>query len=56
LCEEVSTDPAAKIRTLVACFDEATCGDRDLDTGESCDDGNRVDGDGCDAACRIELI
>ncbi len=34
----------------------ATCGDGILDTefGESCDDGNRVNGDGCDFQCNIE--
>jgi len=30
------------------------CGDGVLDPGEACDDGNRTDGDGCTAACRIE--
>ena len=27
------------------------CGNRTLDAGEACDDGNRVDDDGCDASC-----
>lgn len=31
------------------------CGDGVSDHGEACDDGNRVDGDGCDRMCRIEL-
>ncbi len=30
------------------------CGDRDLDAGESCDDGNRTSGDGCSATCATE--
>ena len=29
----------------------ATCGDATVDPGEVCDDGNRVDGDGCSAFC-----
>ena len=29
------------------------CGDSVLDPGEVCDDGNRVDGDGCDNNCRL---
>ena len=29
----------------------ATCGNSTVDDGESCDDGNRVDGDGCDMNC-----
>jgi hypothetical protein len=29
------------------------CGDRAVDAGEQCDDGNYDDGDGCDGRCRI---
>ena len=28
------------------------CGNGTLDTGEECDDGNVVDGDGCNSDCR----
>jgi cysteine-rich repeat protein len=31
------------------------CGDGALDTGETCDDGNLADGDGCSARCTREL-
>ena len=31
-----------------------TCGDGDVDVGEICDDGNLIDGDGCDARCLDE--
>ncbi len=31
-----------------------SCGNNTVDTGETCDDGNRVDGDGCDANCQDE--
>jgi cysteine-rich repeat protein len=30
------------------------CGNELLDADEQCDDGNRVDGDGCDSACALE--
>jgi cysteine-rich repeat protein len=33
------------------CFG-ADCGDRVVEPGEACDDGNRVSGDGCNADCR----
>lgn len=33
--------------------DEAGCGDNNLDPGEQCDDGNQVDGDGCDSNCTV---
>ncbi len=32
----------------------ATCGDGILESGESCDDGNLTDSDGCSASCQIE--
>jgi len=35
---------------------EPYCGDGILDKGEECDDGNNVDGDGCDADCKSEDI
>jgi cysteine-rich repeat protein len=31
------------------------CGDRTRDGTEECDDGNTVNGDGCDEICRVEL-
>ncbi|MFQ5477836.1 MAG: hypothetical protein ACE5E4_04380 [Candidatus Binatia bacterium] len=30
------------------------CGNNEIDQGESCDDGNTVDGDGCSAGCQDE--
>jgi cysteine-rich repeat protein len=33
---------------------EGTCGDSLLDSGEGCDDGNILDGDGCSAFCQVE--
>jgi len=32
------------------------CGNNQLDSGESCDDGNRFSGDGCDFLCRVEGV
>jgi cysteine-rich repeat protein len=32
----------------------ANCGNGELDSGEECDDGNRLSGDGCSAICRDE--
>jgi uncharacterized protein (TIGR03382 family) len=31
-----------------------TCGNNMVDEGETCDDGNRTDGDGCDTTCNSE--
>jgi len=32
-----------------------SCGDKMVQPGEGCDDGNTANGDGCDAACQLEL-
>ncbi len=32
----------------------ATCGNEEIDSGEQCDDGNNVGGDGCSAICTAE--
>ena len=32
----------------------AACGNGTTDTGETCDDGNTADGDGCSATCQLE--
>jgi fibro-slime domain-containing protein len=37
-----------------ACLPPAVCGDGKAGLGESCDDKNTVDGDGCSATCQIE--
>ncbi len=31
-----------------------SCGNGNIETGEDCDDGNEVDGDGCSSTCKIE--
>lgn len=33
---------------------QTTCGNSVIDQGETCDDGNLVDGDGCSSTCQIE--
>jgi cysteine-rich repeat protein len=56
---------ASRLRLLAAtallaagaptCDDDApACGDRFLDSSEECDDGNAVNGDGCDVTCQLE--
>lgn len=35
-------------------IDAPRCGNNNLDTGETCDDGNGMGGDGCSATCLIE--
>ncbi len=34
--------------------DPGLCGNGQVDPGEQCDDGNRLDHDGCDGRCRVE--
>ena len=54
ICAIVEDDPEGSLRSVVACFNEEDCGNGELDAGELCDDGNRIDGDGCDSECRTE--
>jgi len=54
--EECDNGPANSDTTSDACrttCERPACGDRvtDLERGEECDDGNLVDGDGCDVNC-----
>jgi cysteine-rich repeat protein/parallel beta-helix repeat protein len=52
---ETDLDGAARVSGVaVDCgADEAGCGNNMLDPGENCDDGNVVDGDGCDSNCAL---
>jgi TonB family protein len=43
-CGEAAQAPAVPV-----------CGDGSLDASEQCDDGNKLDGDGCSSTCRIEV-
>lgn len=40
--------------TFVITGTRSTCGNGVIENGESCDDGNEVAGDGCDADCQVE--
>jgi cysteine-rich repeat protein len=40
---------------LEATYKGVVCGDDVVDPGETCDDGNAADGDGCSALCLLEL-
>jgi cysteine-rich repeat protein len=35
---------------------ECICGDGAVHVGETCDDGNTIDGDGCSSHCQLEVI
>lgn len=37
-----------------SCSENAVCGNEQIEAGETCDDGNTVDGDGCNHRCTIE--
>ena len=36
--------------------DNSVCGNSDIEPGETCDDGGAWPGDGCDAACQVEVF
>ena len=57
--QSVNTAVADAVASLTTSWPPPTraeCGDGTLDAefGEQCDDGNLVDGDGCDASCQTE--
>ncbi|MCF7812026.1 DUF4215 domain-containing protein [Candidatus Gracilibacteria bacterium] len=37
-----------------SCAEDAVCGNGTVDSGEECDDGNVVSGDGCSSVCQVE--
>jgi cysteine-rich repeat protein len=51
---DCNQDGLVTINEVVACLQNTTCGDGVVDPGEECDDGNRLNGDGCNIACEIE--
>lgn len=58
LVEPMSTTSTTSLGTYQIRAKAQVCGDGDLDTfvlpAETCDDGNTVNGDGCDSLCQIE--
>lgn len=52
----INTDQCTDLCTLTFCSDGFTQLPNGYGVTEECDDGNVVNGDGCDAACKIELI
>lgn len=50
--EDVETLPSEVSPSGVVCGDSVLA----VVAGEECDDGNTVDGDGCDNACKIEVV
>lgn len=53
-CDALEDDDMGSLGVHVAC--EQLCGNGVVDGFEECDDGNRVDGDGCSATCTREII
>ena len=54
-CVIVDDCNAGQVCVAGFCLDAGQCGNGALEGAEQCDDGNQVPGDGCDAACQIEV-
>ncbi len=57
-CKSVANPDQANVdadATGDAC-DLQQCGDAEMDSGEQCDDGNKVDNDGCTPDCKVAAI
>lgn len=50
----VSADDQGAFELFARSRPENVCGDGAWDAAEACEDGNRADGDGCDANCQVE--
>lgn len=46
---------AEGLLSAACCVDSPLCGDTQVDSLEECDDGNRVNGDGCDNDCKTTV-
>jgi cysteine-rich repeat protein len=53
---EGSSKPTSDEEPTTPPIDSGMCGDNTVQPGEECDDGNKIDGDGCDATCMNEEI
>ena len=61
VCGSTATFPTATVPflrrgwwALLADYTTSECGNALLETGEACDDGNAVSGDGCSSVCQVE--
>ncbi|MBX3155163.1 MAG: hypothetical protein KF773_04115 [Deltaproteobacteria bacterium] len=54
-CDDGRLCPADTRCVAGGCAAVGSCGDGEINPGEQCDDGDRVDGDGCSATCTLEL-
>jgi cysteine-rich repeat protein len=48
-----TTDPSTTDPSTTDPTEGGVCGDGNLDPGEQCDDGNEINGDGCQADCKL---
>jgi len=51
---DVLVDDFVVSRARVGCGGAVACGNRVVEPGEACDDGNRTAGDGCSDSCQVE--
>ena len=56
VCIQICNSRAGNREALLAECASPTCGDGKLDYGETCDDGNRIDGDGCNKYCTLSTF
>lgn len=53
---EIGLDSSGAVDNLRYCYVAPICGNSNVEAGESCDDGNTSNGDGCDSQCQIEAF
>lgn len=52
---EMTQEGVVKTASVLISISPTVCGDSITSDAETCDDGNAVDGDGCDSSCQIEV-
>ena len=56
VCIKICNGRAGNTDALLKECESPTCGDGKLDHGETCDDGNRLNGDGCNKYCSLSTF
>jgi len=54
--EEITGDVTINVALDLLIVNPPICGNNIVETGEQCDDGNLINGDGCSSICQIEII
>ncbi len=52
--DTICEPPLETVANCTDCITPPVCGNKIIETGEQCDDGNTISGDGCSSTCQLE--